>query len=50
MQEYKLRIKPAIPPEDRHKIEDALKELGYDVRGGVQMVDGSESDVSFDKE
>lgn len=49
MQEYKLKIKPAIPPEDRHKLEDVLKQLGYDVWGSGQMVDGSECDVSFDK-
>ena len=45
-----LTIKPAIPPEDRHKLEDALKQLDYDVWGGGQMVDGSECDISFDKE
>ena len=45
-----LEIKPAIKPEDRHKIEDALKTAGYDVHGGGQMIDGSSSDVSFSKE
>lgn len=43
-----LTIKPAIPPEDRHKIEKVLKEMGYDWHGGGQMMDGSESDISFD--
>lgn len=49
MQKYNLTIKPAIPPKDRHKLEDALKKLGYNVWGGGQMVDDSECDVSFDK-
>jgi len=47
---YFLEIKPAIKPEDRHKIEDALKMAGYDVHGGGQMVDGSSCDISFFKE
>ncbi len=49
MQKYILTIKPAIPPKDRHKLEDTLRQLGYDVRSGGQMVDDSECDVSFDK-
>ena len=47
---YLLTIKPAIPVEDRHKIEDALKALGYKWTGGGTMVDGSSSDISFFKE
>jgi hypothetical protein len=47
MKDFLLEIKPAIPPEHRHKIEDVLKELGYDVKGGGQMVDGSLSDITF---
>ena len=46
---YQLKIKPALEPEERHKIEDLLKSLGYDVSGGGQMVDMSECDISFDK-
>ena len=44
---YFLEIKPALKPEDRHKIEDVLKRSGYNVHGGGQMVDGSSSDISF---
>ena len=44
---YLLTIKPAIDPGERHKLQDALKKLGYDVSGGGQMVDGSQSDISF---
>jgi len=50
IRKFNLKIKPAIPPEDRHKIEDALKESGYSVWGGGQTVDGSECDITFDKE
>ena len=46
---YFLTIKPALEPGKRHKIQDALEELGYHVSGGGQMVDGSECDISFDK-
>ena len=46
---YILTIKPALKPEERHKIEDVLKKLGYSVWGGGQNIDGSECDISFDK-
>lgn len=46
-----LTIKPAILPEKRHEIQDALKKLGYKVNGGGTHTDGSECDISFeDKE
>jgi len=44
-----LTIKPAIEPEKRHKVEEAMKKLGYIICGGGQMVDGSECDISFDE-
>jgi len=44
---YFLEIRPAIKPEDRHKIEDALKTAGYNVHGGGQMINWSSCDVSF---
>ena len=47
---YTLEVSPAIPPEIRHKIEDALKEQGYKIIGGGQYTDGSKSDISFDKD
>jgi len=46
---YLMEIKPAIKAEDRHKIEDFLNEIGYQVAGGGQMLDGSSSDISFDR-
>ena len=50
--EYNLTIKPAIPAEHRHKIEDALKVAGYNVWGGGQSfemeAEESFSDVSFE--
>ena len=49
MQKYILTIKPAIPPKDRHKLEDALRKLGYSVWGGGQTMDSSKCDISFDK-
>ncbi len=45
---YMLVIKPAIPPHARHRIGDSLSIEGYNVIGGGQMVDGSESDISFE--
>ena len=50
IRKFVLNIDPAIPPVHRHKLEDALKLLGYEVTGGGQMVDGSSSDISFRKE
>ena len=47
--EYKLEIRPALVPEERHKIQDVLENLGYDVCGGGQNVDGSVCDITFEK-
>ena len=46
---FRLEIKPAIEPATRHKIEDVLKKEGFSIIGGGQMVDGSASDISFEK-
>ena len=46
-QEYKLEIKPALEPEERHKIEDVLKKMGYDVWAGGTCTDMSSCDISF---
>ena len=46
---FKLEIKPAIIPEERHKIEDALTLMGYDVHGGGTDTDMSACDISFSK-
>ena len=46
---YSLIIKPALEPRERHKIQDVLKKLGYDVSGGGQRFDGSQCDISFNE-
>ena len=43
-----LTIKPAMSPRQRHKIEDFLKERGYDVTGGGTNTDMSACDISFE--
>jgi len=45
---HRLTITPGIPPGHRHGIEDVLKIFGYSIVGGGQMVNGAESDISFD--
>lgn len=47
--EFKLEIKPAIPPAERHKIEDVLRGEGYKVHGGGTNTDMSSCDISFSK-
>ena len=49
MKEFTLEIKPAICPEERHKIEDLLKTLGYKIRGGGTMIDNTLCDISFEE-
>jgi len=48
-QNYSMAIKPALKPSERHKIEKALKKLGYKVHGGGTDTDMSRCDVSFSK-
>jgi hypothetical protein len=45
---YNLTISPAIPPEQRHKIQDTLKSMGYSFSGGGTHTDMSECDISFE--
>ena len=45
-----LKIEPAIPPAERHKIQDVLKGLGYEIHGGGTCKDKSFCDISFSKE
>ena len=47
---HHLTITPAIPPEQRHKIEDLLKELGYEITGGGTHTDMHECDISFNND
>ena len=44
---HSLTIKPAIPPEQRHEIEDVLEKMGYHVIGGGSHTDMSKCDISF---
>ena len=46
--EYTLRIKPAIMPAERHKIQGTLKKMGYHIIGGGTNTDMSICDVSFE--
>ena len=45
---YELRVKPALPVQDRHMLEDVLKNVGYNVWGGGTHTDGSSCDITFD--
>ncbi len=46
---YKMVIRPALQPAERHKIEDVLKKMGYVVHGGGTDTDMSQCDISFSK-
>ena len=50
MKKYRLEIKPAIEPKERHQIEKILQKLGYNVWAGGTYVDMSSCDISFKKE
>jgi len=45
--DYIMEIRPAMLPEKRHRIHDALKSLGYKIHGGGTMMDRSLCDISF---
>jgi hypothetical protein len=47
---HTLKIKPAIIPEKRHKIEALLAREGFDVCGGGTDADMSSCDISFSSE
>ena len=47
MTNFTLEVKPAIEITHRHKLEDLLKELGYEVHSGGGYVDGSACDITF---
>lgn len=47
MGKFKFEIKPAIKPEERHKIAKLLEEMGYDVLGSGQCIDDLSCDISF---
>ena len=47
--DFRLKIEPAIMPEDRHRVEDVLKEAGFNAHGGGTDTDMSACDVTFSK-
>ena len=47
MADFILKIKPAIPPARRHRLEDFLKGEGFDVIGGGTDTDMTSCDISF---
>ena len=48
MKKHILEIKPALQPEERHRIEDCLKKLGYKIIGGGTCADMSSCEISFE--
>ncbi|MFH1183360.1 MAG: hypothetical protein V1690_03800 [Candidatus Moraniibacteriota bacterium] len=50
MRYYRMTITPALKPEDRHQIQDALSSLGYTVHGGGTCIDMTCCDISFSRE
>jgi hypothetical protein len=49
IKKFKLIIRPAILPSERHKIEDVLKTLNYTVWGGGTDTDMTQCDITFEK-
>ncbi len=47
MKKFELEIKPAIQPEERHKIEGVLKSMGYAISGGGTHADMSACNIFF---
>ena len=45
--DFKLVVKPAIPPEIRHKIEKVLQAEGFNFHGGGTDTDLSSCDITF---
>ncbi len=48
MVKYKLEITPAIEVSKRHKLQDCLKALGFNVTGGGTHTDLSACDITFE--
>uniref|UniRef100_A0A6M3XS58 Uncharacterized protein n=1 Tax=viral metagenome TaxID=1070528 RepID=A0A6M3XS58_9ZZZZ len=46
---FKLTITPAINLKTRHELEVVLEKEGYTVIGSGQMVDGTFSDITFER-
>lgn len=46
---YRLEVKPAILPAQRHKIEKTLEDMGFNVRAGGTHTDMSACDIAFSK-
>ena len=47
---FRLEVKPAINPKNRHAIEKVLEEFGYNVTGGGTHTDLSSCDISFERD
>ncbi len=45
---HRLEIIPAIPAEERHRIEDTLKHIGYKITGGGTYTNYAACDISFE--
>jgi len=47
---FNLIITPSINPKTRRRIENILEEDGYIILGGGQSIDGTSSNVEFERE
>ena len=45
---YTLTISPAISPDERHKVENVLTDMGYSVWAGGTHTDMSACDIAFE--
>ena len=45
---YTLTIKPALLPDERHKVEKVLEDMGYSVWAGGTHADMSACDIAFE--
>ena len=45
--DFKLEVRPAIPPEMRHKIEDVLTRLDFNIHSGGTNTDLTSCDITF---
>ena len=45
---HTMIIRPGLPIKERHDIEEYLEAKGYDIKGGGQYIDLSQSDITFE--
>ena len=48
--DYKIEIKPAIAPRLRHRLENLMKEAGFEIHGGGTCTDLSSCDFTCSRE